>query len=295
MNFNDEMKKRVTEIRSIIEKYLPQEEGFQKTLLEAMNYSMLVGGKKLRPLLMQQTYVMFGGHKRVIEPFMAAMEMIHTHSLIHDDLPALDNDEYRRGKKTTHVVYGEAMAILAGDALLNYAYETAARAFALEPGHERIGKAFRILTAKTGIYGMLGGQCVDVEYEGKNLERERLDFIYRLKTSALIEASMMVGAVLAGASDEKIALLERVAGKVGLAFQIQDDILDVVSTTETLGKPVGSDEENRKTTYVTLEGIEKAREDVRRLSDEAIEELDTLEEKNPFLKELLKSLIDRKK
>ena len=295
MNFNDEMKKRVTEIRSIIEKYLPQEEGFQKTLLEAMNYSMLVGGKKLRPLLMQQTYVMFGGHKRVIEPFMAAMEMIHTHSLIHDDLPALDNDEYRRGKKTTHVVYGEAMAILAGDALLNYAYETAARAFALEPGHERIGKAFRILTAKTGIYGMLGGQCVDVEYEGKNLERERLDFIYRLKTSALIEASMMVGAVLAGASDEKIALLERVAGKVGLAFQIQDDILDVVSTTETLGKPVGSDEENRKTTYVTLEGIEKAREDVRRLSDEAIEELDTLEEKNPFLMELLKSLIDRKK
>ena len=193
------------------------------------------------------------------------------------------------------MVYGEAMAILAGDALLNYAYETAARAFVLEPGHERIGKAFRILTAKTGIYGMLGGQCVDVEYEGKNLERERLDFIYRLKTSALIEASMMVGAVLAGASDEKIALLERVAGKVGLAFQIQDDILDVVSTTETLGKPVGSDEENRKTTYVTLEGIEKAREDVRRLSDEAIEELDTLEEKNPFLMELLKSLIDRKK
>ena len=125
MNFNDEMKKRVTEIRSIIEKYLPQEEGFQKTLLEAMNYSMLVGGKKLRPLLMQQTYVMFGGHKRVIEPFMAAMEMIHTHSLIHDDLPAMDNDEYRRGKKTTHVVYGEAMAILAGDALLNLAYETA--------------------------------------------------------------------------------------------------------------------------------------------------------------------------
>ena len=289
MNFEDELKQKVQETEKTVYEFLPEEEGFQKTILEAMNYSMKAGGKRLRPLLMAETYRMFGGTGEVIRPFMAAMEMIHTHSLIHDDLPALDNDEYRRGKKTTHVVYGEAMAILAGDALLIYAYETAARAFALEPGHERIGKAFRILTAKTGIYGMLGGQCVDVEYEGKNLERERLDFIYRLKTSALIEASMMVGAVLAGASDEKIALLERVAGKVGLAFQIQDDILDVV------GKPVGSDEENRKTTYVTLEGIEKAREDVRRLSDEAIEELDTLEEKNPFLMELLKSLIDRKK
>ena len=265
-------------------------------LITAILYSVDSGGKRIRPLIFLDLLEGFGleltpSHFDVA----ASLEMIHTGSLIHDDLPALDNDEYRRGKKTTHVVYGEAMAILAGDALLNYAYETAARAFALAPGHERIGKAFRILTAKTGIYGMLGGQCVDVEYEGKNLERERLDFIYRLKTSALIDASMMVGAVLAGASDEKIALLERVAGKVGLAFQIQDDILDVVSTTETLGKPVGSDEENRKTTYVTLEGIEKAREDVRRLSDEAIEELDTLEEKNPFLMELLKSLIDRKK
>ena len=295
MNFEDELKQKVQETEETVYAFLPQEEGFQKTILEAMNYSMKAGGKRLRPLLMAETYRMFGGTGEVIRPFMAAMEMIHTHSLIHDDLPALDNDEYRRGKKTTHMVYGEAMAILAGDALLNYAYETATRAFSMEPGNERIGKAFRILTAKTGIYGMLGGQCVDVEYEGKTLERERLDFIYRLKTSALIEASMMVGAVLAGASDEKIALLERVAGNVGLAFQIQDDILDVVGTAEALGKPVGSDEENHKTTYVTLEGIEKAREDVKRLSDEAVVELGTLEEKNPFLMELLKSLIDRKK
>ncbi len=295
MNFEDELKQKVQETEETVYGFLPREEGFQKTILEAMNYSMQAGGKRLRPLLMAETYRMFGGTGEVIRPFMAAMEMIHTHSLIHDDLPALDNDEYRRGKKTTHVVYGEAMAILAGDALLNYAYETAARAFSIEPGNERIGKAFQILTGKTGIYGMLGGQCVDVEYEGKTLERERLDFIYRLKTSALIEASMMIGAVLAGASDEKIALLERVAGKVGLAFQIQDDILDVVSTTEMLGKPVGSDKENNKTTYVTLEGLEKAGEDVKRLSDEAIGELDMLEEKNPFLMELLKSLIDRKK
>ena len=295
MNFEDELKQKVQETEETVYGFLPREEGFQKTILEAMNYSMQAGGKRLLPLLMAETYRMFGGTGEVIRPFMAAMEMIHTHSLIHDDLPALDNDEYRRGKKTTHVVYGEAMAILAGDALLNYAYETAARAFSIEPGNERIGKAFQILTGKTGIYGMLGGQCVDVEYEGKTLERERLDFIYRVTTSALIEASMMIGAVLAGASDEKIALLERVAGKVGLAFQIQDDILDVVSTTEMLGKPVGSDKENNKTTYVTLEGLEKAGEDVKRLSDEAIGELDMLEEKNPFLMELLKSLIDRKK
>ena len=163
MNFEDELKQKVQETEKTVYEFLPEEEGFQKTILEAMNYSMKAGGKRLRPLLMAETYRMFGGTGEVIRPFMAAMEMIHTHSLIHDDLPALDNDEYRRGKKTTHVVYGEAIAILAGDALLNYAYETAARAFALEPGHERIGKAFRILTAKTRQYGLLGGHCVYVE------------------------------------------------------------------------------------------------------------------------------------
>ena len=295
MNFEDELKQKVQETEKTVYEFLPEEEGFQKTILEAMNYSMKAGGKRLRPLLMAETYRMFGGTGEVIRPFMAAIEMIHTHSLIHDDLPALDNDEYRRGKKTTHVVYGEAMAILAGDALLNYAYETAARAFALEPGHERIGKAFRILTAKTGIYGMLGGQCVDVEYEGKNLERERLDFIYRLKTSALIEASMMVGAVLAGASDEKIALLERVAGKVGLAFQIQDDILDVTSDIETLGKPIGSDEKNHKTTYVTIRGLEQAQKDVEEISQRALDGLASLKEQNSYLNELVVYLVHRKK
>ena len=293
MNFNDEMKKRVTEIRSIIEKYLPQEEGFQKTLLEAMNYSMLVGGKKLRPLLMQQTYVMFGGHKRVIEPFMAAMEMIHTHSLIHDDLPAMDNDEYRRGKKTTHIVYGEAMAILAGDALLNLAYETASQAFDLEPGNPAVGKAFQILSTKTGMTGMIGGQSVDVEMEGKPLSEDLLDLIYRLKTSALLEASMMIGAVLAGAGERQVEQIEKIAGDVGLAFQIQDDILDVTSTMQTLGKPVKSDEKNHKTTYVTLRGLEQAGKDVEAVSRRAIERLDGLEYKNEFLRELIIQLIHR--
>ncbi len=293
MNFDEQMKKRVTEIKSVIAGYLPEEEGFQRTLLEAVNYSMLVGGKKLRPLLMQQTYVMFGGKSAVIKPFMAAMEMIHTHSLIHDDLPAMDNDEYRRGKKTTHVVYGEAMAILAGDALLNLAYETASKAFEMEPGNPNIGRAFQILSGRTGFDGMIGGQSVDVEYAGKPLSEEQLYFIYRLKTGALIEASMMIGAVLAGASDEELEKIQQVAAHVGFAFQIQDDILDVTGDQETLGKPVRSDEKNDKTTYVTVKGLERAQEDVARFSKEAIRLLDELPYENEFLRELILNLIHR--
>lgn len=295
MNFSDEMKKRVTEIKSIIGRNLPEEEGFQRTLLEAVNYSMLVGGKKLRPLLMQQTYAMFGGRSKAIEPFMTAIEMIHTHSLIHDDLPAMDNDEYRRGKKTTHVVYGEAMAILAGDALLNLAYETASKAFELEPENPAVGRAFGILAAKTGIYGMIGGQSVDVEYEGKPLTEEQLCFIYRLKTSALIEASMMIGAVLAGACDEDVEKIEQIARKVGMAFQIQDDILDVTSTQEELGKPIHSDEKNNKVTYVSLVGAPAAASRVKELSDHAVELLDDLDRKNGFLDLLVESLVSRRK
>ena len=292
-NFDNQMKKRVTEIRHIIESYLPQEEGFQRTLLEAVNYSMLVGGKKLRPLLMQQTYVMFGGKSEVIKPFMAAMEMIHTHSLIHDDLPAMDNDEYRRGRKTTHVVYGEAMAILAGDALLNLAYETAAKAFDIEPGNPAIGRAFQVLAGKTGLDGMIGGQSVDVENEGKPLSEEQLYFIYRLKTGALIESSMMIGAILAGASAEEVETVQRIARNVGLAFQIQDDILDVTGDEEKLGKPVKSDEKNNKTTYVTVKGLEQAGEDVARYSKEAVRLLEELPYENDFLHELILNLIHR--
>ena len=295
MNFNLEMEKRQEKITGILEYYLPKEEGFQKTVLEAMNYSMRAGGKRLRPLLMLETYRMFGGEGQIIEPFMAAMEMIHTHSLIHDDLPALDNDEYRRGCRTTHIVYGEAMAILAGDALLNYAYETAVRAFEIEPGNPAIGKALQILTKKTGIYGMLGGQCVDVEAAGREISREKLDFIYRLKTSALIEASMMAGAVLAGADEEQTSMIEQAASDIGLAFQIQDDILDVTSTSQELGKPVHSDEKNNKVTYVTLFGVQKASEQVRELSEKALAVLDRLYNKNEFLTELVMEMATRRK
>ena len=296
MDFKTEMAERTAQIEQIIKKYLPKEEGYQKTIMEAMNYSVLAGGKRLRPMLMQETYRLFGGRSEVIEPFMAAIEMIHTYSLVHDDLPAMDNDEYRRGKKTTHAVYGEAMGILAGDALLNYAYETAARAFAMEPGNPGVCQAFQILTAKAGIYGMVGGQTVDVESEGKpDMTKEKLDFIYRLKTSALIEGAMLVGAVLAGATQGEQKIIEQTAGEVGLAFQIQDDILDVTSTMEVLGKTIGSDEKNHKITYVTYEGIEKAKADVASLSEQAIARMDSLVVKNEYLTELLRYLILREK
>ena len=296
MDFKTEMAERTAQIEQIIKKYLPKEEGYQKTIMEAMNYSVLAGGKRLRPMLMQETYRLFGGRSEVIEPFMAAIEMIHTYSLVHDDLPAMDNDEYRRGKKTTHAVYGEAMGILAGDALLNYAYETAARAFAMEPGNPGVCQAFQILTAKAGIYGMVGGQTVDVESEGKpDMTKEKLDFIYRLKTSALIEGAMLAGAVLAGATQGEQKIIEQTAGEVGLAFQIQDDILDVMSTMEVLGKPIGSDEKNHKITYVTYEGIEKAKADVASLSEQAIARMDSLVVKNEYLTELLRYLILREK
>ena len=296
MEIKTEIAARVEQIETIIRQYLPREEGYQKTIFEAMNYSILAGGKRLRPMLMQETYRLFGGKSKVIEPFMAAMEMIHTYSLVHDDLPAMDNDEYRRGKKTTHAVYGEAMGILAGDALLNYAFETATKAFELEPDNIRIGKALRILATKAGVYGMVGGQVVDVESEqDAAMTKKKLDFIYELKTGALIEASMLIGAILAGATKNEQKVIEDVAKEVGLAFQIQDDILDVTSTLEVLGKPIGSDEKNHKITYVTYEGIEKSKADVVRLSESAVAHMDSLVVQNEFLRELILYLIAREK
>ena len=295
MDMKSEIAARTKQIEAVIGKYLPEEEGLQARVISAMNYSVLAGGKRLRPMLMWETYRMFGGRSKVIEPFLAAIEMIHTYSLVHDDLPAMDNDEYRRGKKTTHAQYGEAMGILAGDGLLNYAFETAVKAFELEPGNTNIGKALQVLAAKAGIGGMLGGQCVDVESEGKPLTQETLKFIYQLKTGALLEGSMLIGAVLAGATKSEQRQVEQAAGELGLAFQIQDDILDVTSTTEVLGKPVGSDEKNHKTTWVTLWGIEKARQDVERLSKQSVSRINGLVVKNEFLTNLMLDLIQRTK
>lgn len=271
-----------------------------------MNYSLLAGGKRLRPLFMQETCDLYGGAGRELAFFMAAIEMIHTYSLVHDDLPAMDNDEYRRGRKTTHVVYGEAMAILAGDGLLNYAFETALRAFDVCPEPGRVAKALQILAKKAGIGGMIGGQCADVEASGQAadgecqkrpepMNQEKLDYIYRLKTSALLEASFMIGAVLAGAKEQEIVRMEKAAADVGLAFQIQDDILDVTSTTQALGKPVHSDEKNDKVTYVSLKGLEQAKEDVKYISGRAVETLKSVDGDADFLVRLVESLITRQK
>lgn len=305
-----EIKEHVMEVEQIILSYMPKEEGYAKTVLSAMNYTMTAGGKRLRPMLMLETYRMFSGNQKVIEPFMAAMEMIHTYSLIHDDLPALDNDDYRRGRKTAHIVYGEDMAILAGDALLNYAYETAAKAYDLLKEEtsiekqdpvlyaemlDRIVKAYQVLAHKPGIYGMIGGQTADVELTGKSLSEEELDYIYKNKTGALIEAAMMIGAILAGAGKDEVMQVEQLAGIVGYAFQIQDDILDIEGSAEELGKPLHSDEENGKVTYVTIHGMETAKQDVERMTEEAVRILDGLKAEDSFLRELILSLITRTK
>ena len=297
MNFKEEQEKRIKEVEQIIQKYLPEESGFQKKVLEAMNYSVLAGGKRLRPLFMKETYEMFGGNGKEIEPFLAAIEMVHTYSLVHDDLPAMDNDEYRRGRKTTHVMYGEAMAILAGDGLLNLAFETAAKAFELGGDPARVGRALSLFAKKAGVYGMIGGQTADIEAEdmGSQVTEELLLFIHEHKTAALIQSAMMTGAILAGASDEDVKKLEKIGYNIGIAFQIQDDILDVVGNEKTLGKPIGSDEKNNKVTYVTLKGMQQAEADQKALSEEAVALLGSFERRNLFLEQMVESLITRRK
>ena len=295
-SLKEKIQKRTQEIEEVIYHFLPEETGYQKTVLSAMNYTMKAGGKRLRPMLMEETFRLFGGTDRTyVAPFMAAIEMIHTYSLIHDDLPALDNDAYRRGKKTAHVVYGEAMAILAGDALLNYAFETAAKAFDGTPRDIVTARAFRILCTKPGIYGMIGGQTADVEAEHQEIPFEELLFIHEKKTAALIECAMMIGAILGGASEEEVSVVEEIARKTGLAFQIQDDILDVTGDASVTGKAAGSDEKNQKTTYVTLEGLSKARKEVEALSAAAIGDLDKLPGNNEFLEQLIRLLVNRER
>lgn len=299
MSFKEMLLTKTEYAEKVLASYLPKEEGYQKIVLESMNYSATVGGKRLRPILMKESYELFGGEDNRIEPFMAALEMIHNYSLVHDDLPAMDNDEYRRGKKTTWTVYGEGMAVLAGDGLLNLAFEVAASAFdqaVTEKQLRSTAKAIQVLGKKAGIYGMIGGQAADIEAEsGKEVTEELLLFIHENKTAALIQAAMMIGAILAGAGEEAVSAMEKAAYNIGIAFQIQDDILDVTSTTEVLGKPVGSDEKNNKLTYVTLHGLEESKEEVEKLSTEALSILRSFDKRNVFLEELVESLITREK
>lgn len=294
--FKEEQERNISYIEDVLKRYLPKKPSYQKTIYDAMEYSVMAGGKRLRPMLMYQSYKMFGGDdKNLIEPFMAAIEMIHTYSLVHDDLPAMDNDDYRRGRKTTHVVYGEDMGILAGDALLNFAYETAIKGAAAASDSKSAIRALGILSEKAGITGMVGGQVVDVELTGKKLDEKQLDFIFRLKTGALLEASLMVGAALAGVDEKYIDIIGQAGLNIGMAFQIQDDILDITSTTSELGKPVHSDEKNEKTTYVLLYGMEKAREDVKNYSEKALSIMKEIPFENQFLYTLIEKLINRRK
>ena len=299
MSFKDTLLEKTEYAERVLASYLPKEEGHQKTVLEAMNYSATVGGKRLRPILMKECYELFGGEDDRIEPFMAALEMIHNYSLVHDDLPAMDNDEYRRGKKTTWTIYGDGMAVLAGDGLLNLAFETAASGFDTAKDEQQlrcVARAMQVLGRKAGIYGMIGGQAADIEAEGgKEVTEEFLLFIHENKTAALIQAAMMIGAILAGADETAVAAMEKAAYNIGIAFQIQDDILDVTSTTEILGKPVGSDEKNNKLTYVTLHGLEESKKEVEKLSGEALSILRSFDKRNVFLEELVESLITREK
>ena len=310
-DFEALLQDRASHVESVLKKYMPPEEGYNKTVTEAMNYSLMAGGKRLRPVMMLEAYKLFAGDnadEKVVEPFVAAMEMVHTYSLVHDDLPAMDNDEYRRGRKTTHAVYGAGMATLAGDGLLNFAFETAIGGAAVAPQlsdfdgdiKNRYLAALQVFAGKAGIYGMIGGQCADICAENSrepdtDKMKATLHYIDENKTGALIESSLMVGAILGGAGKREVEMLEKVGSNVGIAFQIQDDILDIVSTTEELGKPVGSDEKNQKSTYVSLYGMDKARESVKELSEEALRIMEDLGFGESFLSDLFQYLIYRKK
>ncbi len=309
--FEEELQERASFAEKVLGEFMPAQEGYASTVIEAMNYSLMAGGKRLRPVMMLESFRLFAGQDadtRVLRPFMAAMEMIHTYSLVHDDLPAMDNDEYRRGRKTTHVVYGPGMATLAGDGLLNLAFETAIKGAAR--GKELVAydgatpnrymAALEVLSGKAGIYGMVGGQCADIVSENSPFEsddkaRDVLAYIDENKTGALIESSLMIGAILGGASEKDVLRMEKAGSCVGIAFQIQDDILDIEGNEEELGKPVGSDERNNKTTYVSLYGLQESRDKVKQLSDEAVRILEDLGGRDSFLSRLFEYLIYRSK
>ena len=305
------METLVNDCEAALLRYLPDPDNMPAgetpaaTIASAMRYSAMAGGKRLRPLLIARISDIYGGRRELAEPFMAALEMIHTYSLVHDDLPAMDNDDYRRGRKTTHIVYGEGMAVLAGDSLLNFAYETAASAFdaAKTPAEtSAIVRALRLLMRNAGIFGMVGGQCADLEAENRQQTADAepvtdalLEYIHSHKTACLINSGFVIGAILAGAPEEDIRRLDKIAYNVGIAFQIQDDILDVIGDSAELGKSTGSDEKDGKATYVTIHGLEQASRDVRSLSEDALREFDALSVKDDFLRNLIIDLISRRK
>lgn len=293
MNFKEELKNRVANIEDLLNDYMPKVEGYQKTIFDSMNYSLKAGGKRLRPILTLEACKLVGGNEKDAYPLAVAIEMIHTYSLIHDDLPALDNDDLRRGRKTNHKVYGEAMAILAGDGLLNYAYEIMLRESLSKGEPEKYLKAINEIAKASGIYGMIGGQVVDIESEGKSIDMEKLDFIHMNKTAAIIIGCMRAGAIIGGASEEELENVTKYAKNIGLSFQIVDDILDIVGDEAKLGKKVGSDIDNEKSTYPSLIGLEKSKETANKLIAEAKMSIDYINKDSEFLNNLADYIVDR--
>lgn len=281
-----------TDISKKLHNYLPEAEGRLHHIYEAMRYSVLSGGKRIRPILLLLAYQAAGGEGDDVYPFACAVEMIHTYSLIHDDLPAMDDDDYRRGIETNHVKYDEWTAILAGDALLNLAFETMLEATVENPKTSYI-EAMNILSIASGTRGMIGGQVIDIMSEDKEVDAQTVEFIHENKTAALMVAPVDMGATLAGASKVQKEALHNFAFNIGMAFQIADDILDVVSTAEELGKPVNSDIENNKSTYVSIYGVEKAKEQLDYLTSRGIKELDVLGQSGEKLKQMALFLTSR--
>lgn len=285
------MQKYIDLAENALREYVKESNLPHKKIYEAMAYSLMAGGKRLRPVIMMMTAEMLGKTSDIVMPFAAALEMIHTYSLIHDDLPAMDNDDLRRGRPTNHKVYGEAMAILAGDALLTRAFEAASAYDVPGVDKARVLRAISVLARAAGCDGMIGGQVIDIE--SKNEDMVLLKYLHSLKTGALIRAAGVIGAILSGATDAEITAVDEYCRNLGIAFQIRDDILDVTGTEEELGKPIGSDAANEKSTYVTLCGIDEAKRLVDEYTKKAIESLGCFKN-NGELIALAEGLVGRK-
>lgn len=291
MDFKSELLQRKNRVENVLIEYFRDKLGHQKTVVESMEYSINAGGKRLRPILLIEVCKLLGGNEEDALAFACAIEMIHTYSLIHDDLPAMDDDDFRRGKPTNHKVYGEGVAILAGDGLLNLAFETMLEKILEKPELvDRGVKAMHIISNASGVKGMIGGQVVDLESEGKKIDEETLDFIHLTKTSAMIEASINAGAVIGGATEKQYTELENYGRSIGLAFQIVDDVLDVTGDEKKLGKKVGSDIDNEKSTYPSLYGIEKSKEMAAELFEKSLKSLEIFDTQADFLRELVEFL-----
>lgn len=293
MDFWVSFKEKTEKTDLFLDKYLHSDKNVPQSIIEAMRYSVFAGGKRIRPVLMMAVYELFGKNTDDIMPFACALEMIHTYSLIHDDLPAMDNSDLRRGKKTNHVVFGEAMAVLAGDALLNYAFET--MLLGINNHYQRAAMAAGYMASCSGIGGMIGGQVIDIESEGKQIDKKTLRELHKKKTSALIRAAAVCGAMLGGGNENDVKHFEEYALNLGLAFQIKDDILDVEGDAAKLGKPVGGDDKLGKNTYVTLYGIDEAKNLLLSHTRRAKEILVCYGKKAEFLNYFTEYLLNRTK